>query len=150
MSCCLSLLLRNDQTYKIRTQSQFTTLIEKIISGFLRNVFRNVTNNTWTQSYGHEQEDLQEPQETQEKCQTKPKGAILINNVILGLKSIATFKVINIYEKKPLVFMRRYKCNCHPWSRNPLRHYSCTFSLKGGNILTQWMNTNKGQTKAMS
>ena len=67
----------------------------------------------------------------------KPKGAILINNVILGLKSIATFKVINIYEKKPLVFMRRYKCNCHPWSRNPLRHYSCTFSLKGGNILTQ-------------
>ena len=67
---------------------------------------KNVTNNTWTQSYGHEQEDSQEPQETQEKCQTKPKGAILINNVILGLKSIATFKVINIYEKKPLVFMR--------------------------------------------
>ena len=52
-------------------QKSIYYLIEKIISGFLRNVFRNVTNNTWTQSYGHEQEDLQEPQETQEKCQTK-------------------------------------------------------------------------------
>ena len=66
----------------------------------------------------------------------KPKGAILINNVILGLKSIATFKVINIYEKKPLVFMRLTSAIV---IRGHAIHYviSVLFSLKEGNILTQ-------------